>query len=427
MAQTRLTLVGVNHKTTPLAIREQLAVTKGYEDALAALSILPQCLEYYLISTCNRVELVCAGDEEMPTDQELMALLFGEVGDPEQWSQYCYAYHDSEAVRHFFQVAASLDSLVVGEAQILGQIKEAYRHAAQANATGPLLNKLLHKSFSTAKRVRSETGIGASAVSISSAAVELAKKIFGSLDDKQVLLIGAGEMAELAAQHLLGQGVAGVMVANRTFDRAVALAARFKGGACLLSEIDTYLETADIVISSTGSTELIIQHGQVKPLMRARRNRSLFFIDIAVPRDLDPALNEIDNVYLYDIDDLGQVVTQNRAGREQEAVKAHRIVDEETVKFSQWLEHLQVTPTIAALKSKTDAICAQELAKTLAKVELSKEQRQHVEKMMAAVTAKFLHSPLIYLKKESCRPGDKAKVDLINSIFALDEDELRRN
>jgi glutamyl-tRNA reductase len=284
----------------------------------------------------------------------------------------------------------------------------------------------MHKSFTVAKRVRSETGIGSSAVSISYAAVQLAKKIFGHLDDKKVMLIGAGEMAELAAEHLVGQGVGGVVVANRTLSRAVDLAKRFNGSSCMLEELPSQLEQVDIIISSTGATGLIIKGDDVKPLMRTRRNRPLFFIDIAVPRDLDPALNDIDNVFLYDIDDLSQVVEMNRAEREKEAVKAQRIVEEETLKFGRWQQNMTVTPTITAMRRKADDICQQELSKTLSKLELDDNDRKKVEKLALAISAKLLHDPLIYLKSESCRGGDDAKVDIIRTIFGLEDDNQQR-
>lgn len=422
MYEKKITLLGVNHKSTPLAIREKLAITGGYEDALRGLKSVAGSLESYLLSTCNRVELLCVSEPDGGYDERLKQYLFRDALNPDERNRYSYVYHDSDAVRHLFQVAASLDSMVLGEAQILGQIKEAYRYASESGSTGPLLNKLLHKSFSVAKRVRSETGIGSSAVSISSAAVELARKIFGNLGDKKVLLIGAGEMAELAAEHLVGQGVKSVSVANRTLSRALDLAKRFNGEACSLEELQSRMENVDIIISSTGASDLIITAEQVKPLMRVRRNRPLFFIDIAVPRDLDPTLNEIDNVFLYDIDDLSQIVEMNRAEREQEAVKARRIVDEETLKFSRWQQSLTIKPTITALRRKADGICERELSKTLPKLNLSEEDRLKVEKLASAISAKLLHDPLNYLKSESCKQGDDAvKTEMVRSVFGLDD------
>jgi len=423
MSEKKITLLGVNHKSTPLAIREKLAVTDGYADALSGLRTISGSLETYLLSTCNRVELLCVSEGQAGYDDLLKQYLFRDAVNLEERNQYSYLYHDSEAVRHLFKVAASLDSMVLGEAQILGQIKEAYRYAAEAGSTGPLLNRLLHKAFSVAKRVRSETGIGSSAVSISSAAVELARKIFGDLADKKVLLIGAGEMAELAAEHLVGQGVKSVSVANRTLSRALDLAKRFNGEACSLEELHTQMERVDIIISSTGASDLIIRSADVKPLMRARRNRPLFFIDIAVPRDLDPTLNELDNVFLYDIDDLSQIVEMNRGEREQEAVKAQRIVDEETVKFSRWQQSLTIKPTITALRQKADEICRQELSRTLPKLDLNEDDRRKVEKLASVISAKMLHHPLCYLKSDSCKHSDDIKIDTLRTVFGLDDDD----
>ena len=425
MSNKHISLIGVNHKSTPLEVREKIALTDGYEEALNRLRN-EQALEFYLLSTCNRVELLWVAEDTVESTPNMQRFLFGEAVAPEKWDDYSYVYRNREAVNHLFKVAASLDSMVVGEAQILGQIKEAYRYASQFGCTGPLLNKLLHKSFSVAKRVRSETGIGSAAVSISSAAVELARKIFGNLDDKKVLLIGAGEMAELAAEHLLGQGVKGITVANRTLSRAVGLAKRFNGSACSLEELAEQIETVDIIVSSTGSSDLIIRSEDVRPLMRVRRNRPLFFIDIAVPRDLDPELNEIDNVFLYDIDDLSQVVEMNRSEREKEAVKAARIVEEETLKFSKWQEGLTITPTISALRAKADEICTSEVSRTLARMDLSDSDRQKVEKLAQAITAKMLHNPLRFLKSESCRKGEDSKIDMVRTVFGLENDDADR-
>ncbi len=317
-------------------------------------------------------------------------------------------------------VATSLDSMIVGEAQILGQLKGAYRCASESKCMGLILNKLLHKSFSTAKRVRTETLIGASAVSISYAAVELAKKIFGSLRAKSVLLIGAGEMAELAAEHLVSQGVGKVVVANRTLARAMSLAQRFNGSAVSLDELSLQLEQADIVISSTGAPHIILHKQEMKSIMRARRNEPIFFIDIAVPRDLDPELNELDNVYLYDIDDLHQVVEVNKSERDKEAVKARRIVDEEAIKFQLWLDALSVVPTITALRKKADDICQMELEKTLGRLShLSLEEQKAIEKMAIAISAKLLHAPLSYLKDEGCKDQHEMKVEMIRAAFGL--------
>lgn len=422
MPSEKIVLLGVNHKTTPVEIREKIALADGYEQALAALKNIAGLREYYLLSTCNRVELLLVTEAGSAVKDAVIDFLFGDTVSREESRQYLYVLYDTEAVHHLFMVAASLDSMVVGEAQILGQLKEAYRHAAQFGCTGPLLNKLIHKSFSVAKRVRTETAIGSHAVSISYAAVQLAKKIFGNLNDKNVLLIGAGEMAELAAEHLVGQGVCSVIVANRTLARAMTLAKRFNGTAVAMEELIGQLKYVDIIISSTGATDIILHKEEVKSVLRARMNRPLFFIDIAVPRDLDPHLNDLENVYLYDIDDLSTVVQINKSERDKEAVKAARIVDEETLKFARWFDSLAVTPTILALRQKIDDIGQVELAKTLARMpDMTPAERDSMTKMITAVTAKILHDPLMYLKSESCAGRDNSdlKVTTVREIFGL--------
>ncbi len=422
MPSEKIVLLGVNHKTTPVEIREKIALADGYDLALAALKNIAGLREYYLLSTCNRVELLLVAEAGRNVQDAVIDFLFGDTISREESGQYLYVFHDTEAVHHLFMVAASLDSMVVGEAQILGQLKEAYRHAAHFGCTGPLLNRLIHKSFSVAKRVRTETAIGSHAVSISYAAVQLAKKIFGNLSDKNVLLIGAGEMAELAAEHLVGQGVGSVTVANRTLARAITLAKRFKGTAVAMEELIGQLKQVDIIISSTGATEIILHKEEVKSVMRARMNRPLFFIDIAVPRDLDPQLNDLENVYLYDIDDLSNVVQINKSERDKEAVKAARIVDEETLKFERWFNGLAVTPTIQALKQKIDDIGEVELAKTLARMpDMTESDRESMVRMITAITTKVLHDPLMYLKSESCAGRDNSdlKVTAVREIFGL--------
>ncbi len=420
MPSDMILLLGVNHKTTPLAVREQLAVGKGYEEPLHALRSIAGCKECYLLSTCNRVEIVVVAQTNAQVEEDIAKLLFGTSVAPEQRQDYLYIYRNNEAVHHLFMVSTSLDSMIVGEAQILGQLKEAYRHAEEAKCTGPVLNRLLHKSFTVAKRVRSETQIGASAVSISYAAVELAKKIFGTLENKNVLLIGAGEMAELAAEHLVGQGVSKVVVANRTLSRAMDLAKRFNGTAVSLDELFSQLEQADIVISSTGAPNIILHKKDVKPIMHTRRNEPIFFIDIAVPRDLDPELNDLSNVYLYDIDDLHNVVEINKSARDKEAVKARRIVDEETLKFQNWMDGLSVVPTITALRKKADDICQAELERTLSRLQhLTTNEQKAIEKMASAISSKLLHDPVSFLKNESCKEQNEVKVEMIRAAFGL--------
>jgi len=421
MSRDTIVLLGVNHKTTPLAIREKLALSAGYDEPLRALGQLEELREYYLLSTCNRVEVLFTCQDVEQARTCVLERLFAHSVSREELDQHIYQYLDDKAVEHLFLVAASLDSMIVGEAQILGQLKEAYRQAAKHRCSGLVLNKLLHKSFSVAKRVRTETRIGASAVSISYAAVEMARKIFGDLAGKKVLLIGAGEMAELAAEHLVGQGVASVIVANRTLQRAVNLARCFNGQAVALEELADQLQHVDIIISSTGAPDLILRKEDVRPVMRERRNRPLFFIDIAVPRDLDPAINELDNVYLYDIDDLHNVVEMNKSERDKEAVKAYRIIAEEKLKFSKWLANMESTPTIIQLRTIVEDLVRAEVEKTMGRLEgLSGHDQERTEKLVAAITGKMLYRPLHYLKNDNHCISLPDRINTVRSLFQLD-------
>ncbi|MBM9537204.1 glutamyl-tRNA reductase [Desulfobulbus alkaliphilus] len=424
MRRDTIVLLGVNHKTTPLAVREKLALSSGYEEPLRALQDLKEVREYYLLSTCNRVEILFTCQNVELAKARVLERLFTSAVSAEDLNQHIYQHVNDDAVGHLFQVAASLDSMIVGETQILGQLKEAYRHAAKKRCTGFILNKLLHKSFSVAKRVRSETRIGASAVSISYAAVELARKIFGGLDGKKVLLVGAGEMAELAAEHLVGQGVTEVVVANRTLQRAVDLARCYNGRAVALEELLDQLQQVDILISSTGSPDLILRKEDVRPVMRERRNRPLFFIDIAVPRDLDPAINDLDNIYLYDIDDLHNVVEMNRSERDKEAIKAKRIIAEEQLKFGKWLANMESTPTIIQLRAGVEKLVRAEVEKTMGRLNNMEEMdRQGLEKMIAAITGKMVYHPLSYLKTEHHCISLHDRIKTVRDLYQLDSSD----
>lgn len=424
MLAERIVCLGVNHKTAPVEVREKLAFSGDCALPLAQIKALPGCEECCFLSTCNRVEVLFAEAGGEGAEEGVRRFLFGASGiSPEESKQYSYFHRGEAAITHVFRVAASLDSMVVGEPQILGQLKDAYRAASENNAAGAILSKLLTKSFSVAKRIRTETNIGSSAVSISYAAVQLARKIFGELKGKQVLLAGAGEMAELAAEHLVAQGIGQVVVANRTLERAVNLARKFKGIAVGLDELAGQLAEVDILISSTGAPGLILRKDDVRPIMRHRRNRPLFLIDIAVPRDLDPELNDLDNVYLYDIDDLRQVVEINRTERQKEADKAERIVAEETIKFMQWLESMEVAPTITAIRQKAEAIRAAELGKTLSGLgELGPRERKSIELMTSAIINKLLHDPMMFLKASAAPEEKRVQLDLVRKVFGLDTD-----
>ena len=425
-----IVVIGINHKTAAVELREQLAgfITQN-GSAFFANREIPGLMETLLLSTCNRVEVLFTSEEPERTIQELVR--YWAVGIQETPSDFLpeiYVLRSDKAIQHLFRVAAGLDSMVLGEPQILGQIKEAYREAVRQHTTGVILNRLMHKTFSVAKRIRTETGIASHAVSVSFAAVELAKKIFQDLAGKKVLLIGAGEMAELAAEHLLNNRVRKFVVANRTLERAMELAKRWEGQAISLEEIPLALLESDIVISSTGAQEMVILYSQVKSVMKQRKQKPLFFIDIAVPRDIEPRINELDNVYLYDIDDLQGTVHQNMAVRKQEALQAERIVQEEGIKFVSWLKGLEVVPTIISLRKKIEGILQGEWKKAGPVLEgLSPEQQRAIEQMTGSIINKILHDPISFLKEPGHEDHKDEKIDRIQKIFKLNNKGMEEN
>ncbi len=410
-------------------MRERLALHDSSPPALDLLSGLPEIEEVMFLSTCNRVEVLLASRKPQEALNAVKELWTNHSNlTPDTLDKGLYVHFNDEAIRHLFRVASSLDSMVVGEPQILGQLKDAYRKASEAKVTGLVLNRLLHKAFSVAKRVRTETRIASHAVSISYAAVELAKKIFGDLSGKTAMLIGAGEMAELAAQHLKTNGVKRLIVANRTLSRAVELARELGGEPISLEEIDQALVDVDIVISSTGAPGVILTKDRVKAIMRPRRHNLLFFIDIAVPRDIDPAINDIDNVYLYDIDDLKGIVEFNKTEREKEAARAERIVEAEVIKFLSWMESLDVIPLIQHIQKKGEEIRQKELARTKkALKDLSPEQEKALDVLTRSIVQKILSDPIICLKKNASRENGRQLLDATCKLFRLDGFEADRD
>jgi len=419
-----IVLLGLNHKTAPVELRECLAFSKEETDtALKSFQESPAISEIVLISTCNRVEFLLATDNKPNAVDTVKMFLHGFKNLPTfEFEKALYIHVGNDAIRHVFRVASSLDSMVVGEPQVLGQMKEAYKTATVNKTSGVLLNKLLHRTFSTAKRVRSETGIGDHAVSISYAAIELGRKIFGTLEGKKVLLIGAGEMAELAVEHLIRNKSKNIFVANRTFERGVKLAKKFEGKAIRFEEITDCLRIVDIIIGSTGSPDFVVTRNQVKEVMRSRRNRPLFFIDIAVPRDIDPEINKLNNAYIYDIDDLKDVVDENIEDRQQEAIKGERIVDEAVIRFREWYDNMDVVPTIIALRSRIDNIAKSEINKTLRSLEhLSDDDCQAIRRMANAMIKKILHDPMILLKGNGFHGDKSIYIDITRKLFKLDD------
>ena len=417
--------IGMNHETAPVELRECLSSEPdNMVRALLTMRDTPCIREGFLLSTCNRIEGLVIADEGEEAKNSLVSLMsgIGNIGE-EKFIPSLYTNEGMDAVRHIFMVASSLDSMVVGEPQILGQIKDAYAEAARQKTSGVILNRMMHRAFHAAKRVRTETGICEAAVSISYAAVELAKKIFHVLEDKTVLLIGAGEMAELAARHFLAQGVRSMAVANRTFERAVQMAELFKAQPVSFEEITSQLKEVDIVVSSTASQGSVITYEQVKGCLRKRRNRPLFLIDIAVPRDVEPKVNELDNVYVYDVDDLKGIIQINMEQRQQEAIKAERIVREEVVKFEKWLMTLAVVPTIVSLQEKAESIVLAEMKKSSSALgDLTADQKEIIGVMTRSIAEKLLSDPISFLKRKADRPTLDSYLDVTRNLFNLDKE-----
>jgi glutamyl-tRNA reductase len=418
-----IVVVGLSHKTASVEIREKVAFAPTHmEKPLRNLVALDDITEGVIVSTCNRVEIYVTTRDIAGGIARVKRFLSDHHNVPlETLDHHLYAYHGEEAIRHVFRVASSLDSMVVGEPQILGQIKTSYGYAAEYRSSGIILNRFLHKAFSVAKRVRTETKIASSAVSVAFAAVELARKIFNDLSDKTVMLIGAGEMCELAAKHFLNNGVRGLMVTNRTFERAEKLAEEFDGKAVRFDDLFDQLHKADIILSSTGAPHTIIGAGDLAEVMRRRKQKPMFFIDIAIPRDIDPAVNDVENVYLFTVDDLQEVVAANLQQRKEEANKAEEIVNQEIGQFFKWLSSLEVTPTIVALRSKFDEIRRAELEKTVSSwKDLPPDGQKRLEALTNAMMNKLLHPPTSLLKKAGQGGRTDLYVDALRALFELE-------
>ena len=413
-----LLLAGLNHRNAPVELREQVAFTADdLPGALAALKGLPGVREALILSTCNRVELLVAHDGEAP---DLPAWLQRRFPMAEgELRAHLYQFRESETVRHLFRVAASLDSMVVGEPQILGQVKEAYTAARTAGTLGRELDRLLQSAFAAAKRVRTETGISGSSVSIASVAVDLALKVFGSLAGKRVLLVGAGKMGELAARHLLGRGASSLTVTNRTEARAARLAQNFGGRVLPFSLLREQAGEADIVITSTGSHEFVFRREDGQRFLQRRRGRPMFFIDIAVPRDVDPEMNRVDGVFLYDIDDLQNVARDNQAGRGREAARAEQLLDEEVARWARRGQALDAVPSLVALQGSAEQMRQAELRRAAARLSgLTPAQREAVEALTRGVVNKLLHAPLQALRAAAA-DGDGERLELVRGALGL--------
>lgn len=415
-----LVLLGVNHKTAPIELREQLAIPADrLPEAVERLIATPGISEGMIVSTCNRVEILTC--QETRADLLHFFNQFLSI-DPAMLRPHIYEYRERDAVRHLFRVASSLDSMVVGEPQILGQVKESYTVARSAGGIRSGLEKLLQSAFTVAKKVRSETQIGSSSISIASVAVDLAQKIFGSLEGKRVFLVGAGKMSELAARHLIRQGAASILVTNRTHERAVRMAEMFNGRAIGFEDLHATADQADIVITSTGAPHPIFlrEHGQL--FLHRRKNRPMFFIDIAVPRDVDPAMNRLEGIFVYDIDDLQSVAASHLAERSREAELAESIVTGEVERYQRRLQSLNAVPTIVGLQQSVEEMRQAELRRAQARLQsLTPEQFAAVEALTRGLANKFLHQPLQAIKT-AAREGDEETVELVRSLFDLGEE-----
>jgi glutamyl-tRNA reductase len=413
-----LTLIGVNHKTAPIDLRERIAISRDeLPETTRALATMPGVAECMILSTCNRVELLATVDGQ---ENELPSFLHRHFGlEPALLAPHIYQYNDQDAVRHLFRVAASLDSMVVGEPQILGQVKEAF-FIARANGTvGTQLEHLLQSAFAAAKRVRTETEIGSNSVSIASVAVELAGKIFGSLNGRTVFLVGAGKMSELAARHLVQQGAGAILVTNRTPERARKLAEPFQGRIIPYEQLYDAASEADIIISSTGAPHPIFRREHGQTFMHRRRNRPMFFIDIAVPRDVDPAVNQLEGIFVYDIDDLQQVAAAHIAERSREANDAEELITIAVERFHRRRRAVNVAPAIVALQRQAEEFRQSELKRIQARLgPLTPEQTAAVEALTRGLVNKFLHAPMQALK-QAARDNDTTRVEALCDALSL--------
>src|SRR6266850_431014 len=420
-----IALVGINHKTAPVEVRELLALSdEACTEGLRSLVDGEAVREGLIVSTCNRVEILSATspDQLQESTHRITEFLDRARSLPAGFlGKHLYRHTNDEAVRHFFRVASSLDSMVVGEPQVLGQVRRAYSLAVEAGTAGRVLNRLVHTTFRVAKRIRSETGIAANAVSISYMAVELGKKIFNSLKGHTVMLIGAGEMAELSARHLVNAGASRVLIANRTEEAARRLANEFGGEVIPFEQLAEFLPEADVVICSTGSPEYVVTEPLTRQVRERRRNRPTCFIDISVPRNIDPAVGKLPNVFVFDIDDLESVISSNIREREREAERAELIVESEIMQFQQTLRVLDIGPTIGALRNKLQDIARSELTRQRNRLgPLTAEQERAIEALLVSTVNKISH-PLLSHMRRSFDASDADTIQAWRDIFGLEE------
>ncbi|MCP9465675.1 MAG: glutamyl-tRNA reductase [Nitrospira sp.] len=418
-------VLGLSHKTAPIEIREKLAVPESrLGEALVRLCTYEGVREGLLLSTCNRVEVYSVVDDIDVGHERLLEFLADTnlSLSSEELTPHLYWYVGERAIAHLFRVAASLDSMVIGESQILGQLKDAFEVALAHKTTGVIMNKIVKKAISVAKRVRTETKIAEAAVSVSYAAVELAKKIFSNLNEKTVMLVGAGEMAKLAARHLIAQGVRQVRITTRTPQHAIDLAERFGGTPIPFDHFKEDMAAADIILVSTGASHYLIDAEDVQRAVAKRGNRPMFLIDISVPRNIEPAVRHVDNAFLFDIDDLQHRVQQNREERLREAEKAERMIGEEVAGTVEWIRSLEVTPTIVALRNRVDAMKQAEVERVLSRLShLSPQDRELIEGLASAIVNKLIHRTMVTLKAEVNSANGPAFIEAARRFFSLDQ------
>ncbi len=414
-----LVVVGVNHRTAPVEVRERVVFDPArMPEALRELTSLPDVRESIIVSTCNRTELYCVTERGEPELGEWLQR-YHQLGSS---IHHClYRHDDMRAVTHAFSVASGLDSMVLGEPQILGQLKDAYRTAQETGTTGPMLNRLFQAAFSVAKRVRTETQIGANAVSVASAAVSMAKTVFSSFDTRTALMVGAGETIALAARHLHADGLRRMIVANRSVDRARELAAEFQGFAISLDEIPSHLREADIVVASTASPNPIITRAMTASALRARKRRPIFMVDIAVPRDIEPEVAELEDVYLFTIDDLQSVVKENMEGRRQAAREADQMIAAEADRFEMKLRTRDAAPTIRRLRHQAELAREHTLDQARHMLAAGRSADEVLDFLSATLTNRLIHAPSQRLR-EAAESGDDAIIEAITDIYHLDRD-----
>lgn len=419
----KILLLGMNHHSAPVEVRERFA-PEDPGPLLRKLAASEEIEEAVLVSTCNRVELVATTHDPEAARLRMARFFATELGDGQPvagFDEYVYRLADGEATRHVFRVASAIDSMVVGEPQILGQMKDAYRIAVESGACGPVLSRLFQRAFKTAKRVKTETRIAEGPISVARVAVDLAAQIFEDFADKQALLIGAGEMIEMALVALRREGLERVRVANRTRAHAQELAARFGASDHGLDEVDGLLADCDVVLTCIGGDAHLLDEERLRPILRARRSRPVFVIDLGVPRNVDPAVNTLDGVYLYDMDDLEEVAGENARSRRRETRRGDEIVAEEQQQFDGWLVALQAVPTIRHLRARAEAIRSTELERVLDRLGLDDTQVDAVEHLTRAIVNKLMHPPLSRLRAEKEREEGLAIMEAARNLFALDD------